>query len=410
MTIPKSKHKRKQSVDQSVYELALDRIRRLYALHDTIIVSFSGGKDSTVVLNLTAQVAAELGRLPVRVVSFDEEAIAYETEDYMRRCAQRPDLAFEWYCVPMKHRNACSNEESWWYPWHPNDREKWVRPMPPEAITEIPGYDGVGNPSSISDISCIISNNVSLGRVCWLLGIRADESMTRRRAVLARTYDNYLIRVVQGDSWGSPSIPVLTPQYKAYPIYDWTTEDVWTAPAKFGWDYSSAYDLMEMIGVPAAKQRLAPPFGEQPMRGLYIWRECFPDIWDRLQMRVPGAATGARYSRTELYAAGDTIAKPPNMSWEEYIASLIARHPDEKVKRQTARKVRNAIRMHYRLTTDPIASKAYHPISGINWYSLAKLAERGDTKDRWTRKLIGDDPDVLARAWEKYRANLQEEE
>ena len=135
MTIHKSKYKRKQSVDQSVYELALDRIRRLYAWHDTIIVSFSGGKDSTVVLNLTAQVAAELGRLPVRVVSFDEEAIAYETEDYMRRCAQRPDLAFEWYCVPMKHRNACSNEESWWYPWHPNDRDKWE-----EAILQIANY------------------------------------------------------------------------------------------------------------------------------------------------------------------------------------------------------------------------------------------------------------------------------
>ena len=30
----------------------------------------------------------------------------------------------------------------------------------------------------------------------------------------------------------------------SYPIYDWETEDVWTANAKFGYKYNKLYDLM----------------------------------------------------------------------------------------------------------------------------------------------------------------------
>lgn len=411
--MPLKQYKAK-TVDKTVYELALERIRRVYALFDTVIVSFSGGKDSTAVLNLTIEVARELGKLPVRVVSFDEEAIAYETERYLRRVYNRPEVAFEWYCVPIKHRNACSSEEPYWYTWHPNDRDKWVRPMPPEALTDIPGYDGVNNPSSIPTISTILSNDITLGRVCWLLGIRAAESVMRRRAVVRRTYDNYIVRVAQGDGWGSPDVPVLTPQYKAYPIYDWSTDDVWTAPAKYGWDYSEAYDLMEMAGVSPHAQRLAPPFGEQPMRDLYIWAECFPDIWDRLSERVPGARAGARYSTTELYAGGGQIAKPRSMPWEEYIAGLLEKHEDPNIRYKTARTIAGAIRAHYRVTTDPIAPRAPHPLSGLAWRQLAKLAERGDTKGRFSPAYMTEemkaDPVKWQKAWDRYNRDLQEEE
>lgn len=409
--MPLKQYKRTE-VEQDVYSLALDRIRRVYELHDTVIVSFSGGKDSTAVLNLTIEVARELGKLPVRVVSFDEEAIAYETEAYLRRVYHRPEVAFEWYCVPMKHRNACSTEEPYWFPWHPAYRDLWVRPMPPEAITEIAGYDGVGAPSSIPDISSIMSNDPALGRVCWLLGLRAAESVMRHRAVVRRTYDNYIVKVSAGEGWGSPTMNPITPQYKAYPIYDWTTDDVWTAPAMYGWDYSAAYDLMEMAGVSPHAQRLAPPFGEQPMRDLYIWAECFPDIWDRLSNRVPGAKTGARYSTTELYAGGK-IAKPRAMSWEDYITGLLAQLPDENIRHKTAKTIAGAIRGHYRVTTDPIAPMAPHPESGLAWRQLAKLATRGDTKGRFSPAYMTDDmkadPVKWQKAWDRYRKDLEGE-
>ncbi|MEM5373183.1 phage portal protein [Paraburkholderia azotifigens] len=67
-------------VGKSVYDAALDRMRLLYARFDRIVVSFSGGKDSTVVLQLALQVARETGRLPLEAHFYDEECISPDIE------------------------------------------------------------------------------------------------------------------------------------------------------------------------------------------------------------------------------------------------------------------------------------------------------------------------------------------
>ncbi len=104
----------KREVGKSVYDLALERIRYVYDLFDTIAVSFSGGKDSTTVLNLALQVAHERNKLPLYVFHFDEEAIPTEVADYVRRVYNRPDVDLKWWCVPIKHTNACSSESDSW--------------------------------------------------------------------------------------------------------------------------------------------------------------------------------------------------------------------------------------------------------------------------------------------------------
>ena len=52
-----SKVYKKRDIDKDVYTLALERINRTYDIFDNVVVMFSGGKDSTVCLNLTLQVA-----------------------------------------------------------------------------------------------------------------------------------------------------------------------------------------------------------------------------------------------------------------------------------------------------------------------------------------------------------------
>ena len=132
---------KKQELNKSVYDLAIERLHNVFDQFDTVSVSFSGGKDSTACLNLTLEVARERGRLPLDVVHWDEEAIPYQTEEYVRRVAELPDVNLRWLCVPAIHRNACTRSSPYWYPWALEDKDKWVRPLPPEAITKIDNYN-----------------------------------------------------------------------------------------------------------------------------------------------------------------------------------------------------------------------------------------------------------------------------
>lgn len=358
----------------NVYEAALDRTRSAFKQFDTVCVMFSGGKDSTCVLNIALQVAEELERLPLHVVFFDEEAIPYQTEDYCRRVSLDPRVRFDWLCLPVAHRNACSREEPIWWPWAPEAEDLWCRPLPPEAITMIEGFptgDPMGRPP-LPLVPGIMFPAEKFGTTVQLMGIRADESLTRRRAVANAREENWVI----GAKDVGPNM------YKAYPVYDWTTADVWTAPSKLGWDTNSAYDLLEMAGMSHNGQRCAPPYGEQPMQALWTFKCCFPELWDPMTRRVRGAATAAMYARTGLYSFGESAEAPPEgMTWQEFIRERLEMEEDPTARAYIANKLALFIRRHYKKTSDPLVS-ASHPVSGIGWKWLYKLADRGDFKDR----------------------------
>jgi predicted phosphoadenosine phosphosulfate sulfurtransferase len=373
---------KKEVVDEDVLTLALERVNHVYDLFDHVAVSFSGGKDSTAVFNLALQVARERNRLPLRVFHFDEEAIPLDVEDYLRRMAQMPDVEIEWYCVPLKHANACDPANPYWYPWALEDEDKWCRPLPPEAITQIKGYDS-SKPETRLSIPEIVHHLFppSLGRCCMLLGIRADESMTRYKAVAHRTEENYLMR--HSGSFGGSKVTRTPHLFKAYPIYDWTTDDVWTAPKLLKWDYCRFYDLLEMAKIPHSQQRLAPPFGSEPFKALPQYAKTYPELWEKMTARVSGANTAALYSKTALYGFGDLPKKPDGMEWEDFLKQQILKH-DKSLQKIIVKRIRGEIRKHYKKTSDPILEEVGHYYTGISWKFLLMLATRGDAKERRT--------------------------
>lgn len=395
---------KKQEVDEDVLTLALNRIRHIYDLFDHVAVSFSGGKDSTVVFNLALQVARERGRLPLRVFHFDEEAIPLDVEDYLRRMAQIPYVKIEWYCVPLKHRNACDPKEPYWYPWEQEKKDLWCRPMPPEAITEIAGYDNL-DPRTIPDISSLLFPP-ELGRCCMLLGIRAEESVTRFMAVARREDENYIIQHSTG--FGGTNITKYAHVYKGYPLYDWRTEDVWTAPALLGWDYCKYYDLLEMAGISHSQQRLAPPFGEEPFKALHQYAKAYPELWERMTQRVSGANTAALYSRTGLYGFSELPDKPSDISWEDFLRQQMASH-DDKTQKQIAKRINSEIKRHFGKTNDPILDETPHYITGLSWKFLLTIAVRSDSKGRRFAFAVGKDKEKYEAARRAVEQELSED-
>lgn len=390
---------------ETVLEMARERIRHAYSIFDHIVVSFSGGKDSTVCLNLTIQIAQELGKLPVHAIFYDEEAMPWEVEHYVRRTAQRPEVELDWVCIQVKHTNACSNEASFWVPWNPAERDLWVRPLPAEAITEVKGYNPDKEIITIPAVTPIYFDPGKYGTVGFVMGIRADESMTRRRAVSNREAENYIVRIGSTEGWGGGKVSNGN-VYKVMPIYDWKTADVWTAPNLFNWDYCAAYDLMEMAGVTHSNQRVAPPYGSQPMLRLHTYRTCFPDVWDKIVRRVPGANTAAMYAHTELYGKGG-VEKPDWLTWPEYIKQLLVELPDAASQRYFSKVIGKYMKTHSQRTNGgPIAPTAFHPLTGICWEFLAMKIIKRDNKERMLPSFhyvgIERNPEKYAQAMAEY--------
>lgn len=410
--LPPGNHRRLlkgKAVEQDVLTLARERMRHVFDLFDHVAVSFSGGKDSTAVLNLALEVARERGRLPLDVFFFDEECIYTENVDYVHRVAALPEVSMRWLCIPVKHRNACSGEQPYWSPWAPEDRGKWVREIPEGAITELPGYHPgavAAERLSIPEVSGLLFPP-QLGNVCMVLGIRADESMTRRRAVSRRTVDNYIVKHNTGYG-GASDVQGAGNVWKAYPIYDWRTPDVWLAPKLLDWDYCRVYDLLDKMGWSPSKQRLAPPFGEEPMQGLSQYHACEPELWERMLGRVEGVATAKRYSRTELYAFGEVPARPPGTTYPEFLRELIAQSFEGDQVAQVAKAIAARLRNHFNKTGDALAPRAPHPISGYSWEFLLRIAVRGDFKGRRQPPMGLLDDRAFARRQAAYDKDLAE--
>lgn len=373
---------KKRELDVSCLETAQERISRLYDLYDQVIVFFSGGKDSTVLLHLATEEAERRGVPPPIAIFFDEEAIPYETENYVRELV-KDGYPIKWLCVPVQHRNACtSDEQGIWWPWAPESKDKWCRPLPPEAITDLPGIDWTDQKQRITmpNINPYIAAEYSSpsARTVILLGLRADESLRRTTIMLSKAVDNFITQLT----------PTLS---TAYPIYDFRTPDIWTMIKREGWKYNHAYDLMEMLGIPQSRQRCAPPYGEQPMKNLVNFKACFPDIWDKVAGRVPGAATAGIYATTQLYGIGkEDDLKREDQTWQDAINEALLLLPSD-IAPITKKRIKRELARHHKKTNGLPVLDVPHPDSGVSWPFLLRLAKRGDSKGRITAIYPQDD-------------------
>lgn len=383
------KIRKKEYVDENVYEMAKQRIRDIYKEFDHVAVSSSFGKDSTVAFELVVEVATELDRLPVEINFFDEELLTHHTIDFVRRSMKRPELKINWFCLEIKHRNACSNHEPYWFPWDKNKKDLWVREMPKEAITSHPKFRPYQD--SIPDFLAR-KYPKSFGNVCEITGVRAQESLRRYSVVMNKRNRNYISVSPQGGN-----------VWSAHPIYDWQAKDIWKYIEWKGHDYNEFYDVLNRTHLhdKFLAQRLCAPLGEEPLRGLWIFKEIDHNLYNNMLRRVAGVATAARYGNTELYAIG--LKEPPKgHTWESYLHLVVESYDDEKVRETVTKGINTLIDRHHAQSLLEITETTHDPVSGCCWKFLCQTATRGDLKGRTQSKM----PSLAFRSHRKLNITL----
>lgn len=319
---------KKKYLNINVYEAWLKRIEYISKKFDHLIIAFSGGKDSGVLLELV-QHYYEKNNLKnkISVYHLDYEGGYTHTIDYIDRMMWK-NKKFDYYhlCMPISASSGVSMYQATWMPWDPAKKEIWVRERPKKSIhLENHPFDffqvGMSDYKFQTKFCKWLHEKQKAHRTAILVGIRAQESLNRFHAV---TRDSTF------SMFGTiPYSKRITPKiFNFYPIYDWKTEDVWTANTKFNWDYNRLYDLFYYAGVPLKQMRVANPFHQCGIDSLKLYRIIEPDTWCKLLGRVNGANFSAIYGGTKAVGFRH-LTLPDGHTWRSYTNFLLKSLPDK---------------------------------------------------------------------------------
>lgn len=367
--------------DINVFDAAKQRIAKVFEDFEQVYLSFSGGKDSSALLQLTIEVAKEMGKLPVNVLVVDMEAQYRHTVEFVERMANRPEVKMYWVCLPIHLRNAVSQHQTHWICWDEDAKDSWVRPLPehPSVISDVNYFPFFRKAMEFEEFVPSFGEWFAGDKLtACLVGIRSDESLNRFRTIMSTSKVKW-----DDQCWTTRLTDNL---YNAYPIYDWRTEDVWTAHGKQKWDSNKTYDLMYMAGVAIHQQRLCQPFGDDQRSGLWLYKILEPDTWALLVGRVAGANFGGRYATHSGNVLGNKyITLPEGHTWQSYSEFLLdsmppplAEHYREKINKFLEWWDKNGYKYGFDHIPDYADPKLEQDKKAPSWRRIAKVLLKND--------------------------------
>lgn len=264
-------------LDMNCVEAARQRIRHVYDTFDTVCVQFSGGKDSTAILYLAKEVHEERGLGPVKVIFRDEEMVSPKVVEFIEKVRNYDWVDMEWYCLPTGQEVWVLGRREYCLLWSPYraSEGRLVREMPPWAIrAEHFGLD----PSAVLPQSVdYYTMQGKKGKVAFITGVRANESMVRYRSCVQKLHENYIVIPYKMKK----SIPLRFAKI----IYDWTTDDVLKyIDEEHNAEYCEYYDLAALTG---SNTRVGIPLHAVAIRRIGDAIATEPEFYDRLYECFP---------------------------------------------------------------------------------------------------------------------------
>ncbi len=291
---------------------------------------FRQGKDSTCTLHLALEVAEEMGKGPVHAMLIDLEGQYTATIDHAHEMLSLPNVQPYWICLPINLRNASSAFNPYWCAWEPEKESEWVRPMPehPGVISDqgfFPFYRyRMEFEEFVPEFNEWLAGDGTAG---FLVGIRADESLNRYKAVRkAATKKKCAYNGVQWTAKHRAKSKAVS----VFPIYDWRFEDIWKYIYDRDLQYNRLYDQMYLCGIPATDMRICQPYGDDQRKGLDLFHKIEPETWFRIVQRVEGANWAAYYARQKFlgYKGGGGLPETFS-SWKQYADFLLNSMPED---------------------------------------------------------------------------------
>ena len=363
-------------MDVDVFTAALERVRWLWREFDgNLSVSISGGKDSTVIMELAAIVARENGQ-KLKVQFLDQEAEWQATRDYLRELKDtRDDIDFDWYQIPFRLFNAANHGDEWGYMWPDEEPENgYMRP---------PEHDSIRiNDFGVDRFTDVLHEmNKRVGGV-HLSGMRAEEAPTRRLGMTTNPAFRWATWGA-GDPNGTPNEPGTF--WFMHPIYDWSFRDVWKAIEENGWKYNRLYDEMYRYGVNHREMRVSSLIHSGAVRHIEQIQEIEPATWEALVNRYGGVNAAAHVGEDSL---SEFRQKRPWMfdTWLEYAEYLINTLIEEEHREQFCKLIRTYKEQCPWMHIDRVAQKMLPLIMKNDYFSDYSFGKMLNTSRQWAQQ------------------------
>lgn len=308
----------------NVLEAAKKRIEYTFDKFEKVYLSFSAGKDSTVMLHLVMEEAIKRNQ-KIGLLIVDLEGQYKFTIEHLEACIEqyKDNIDLYWVCLPLHLRNAVSVYEPFWLCWDNKVKEDWIRTLPKKGINDLNYFPFFREGMEFEEFVPEFGEWYSQGKTtACFVGIRTDESLNRYRTIASDKKIKF-----NGKQW---TTKVTDSVYNVYPIYDFTTQDIWIYHAKFPEKrYNYLYELMHKAGLSISQQRICQPYGDDQRRGLWLFHLIEPETWAKVVARVNGANSGALYVNESGSITGyNEITKPKNHTWKSFSILFLNSLPD----------------------------------------------------------------------------------